>query len=375
MDATGIRFRGIIAVANDAMVDQTASVSILCITMRFTVKLMASKKITIQDIAAHANVSKSTVSRVLNNTTPVNEAKKRAVLEAVKLLNFQPNSLASGLAGGQSMTIGVQTQKIGSPFYDSISHGVFKALGESRYSPILVDGQWEPEVEKAGIETLLRRQVDGLIIAGGQLPKGDLLDLVQEKPVLIVGREIEGMDDICMFVDNFDASYRATKYLIELGHQEILHITGISRHQDAIRRLNGYRSALEEAGIEFDPELVFEGEFDGPSGERAISSLMDKGKKFTAVFAANDMMAFGARLALHHRGIMVPEEVSLIGFDDQTEAAFVTPPLTTVRQPAFEMGVSVGKAMLNILKGLAYSLPTLPCEIQIRESTDKVRTS
>ncbi len=332
---------------------------------------MDSKKITIQDIAAHANVSKSTVSRVLNKTTPVNEAKRKAVLEAVELLNFQPNLLASGLAGGQSMTIGVQTQKIGSPFYDSITHGIIQSLSESRYSPIFVDGRWEPETERAGIQTLLRRQVDGLIIAGGQLPKQQLEKVMEQRPVLIVGREIEGLEKNCMFIDNFDAAYRATKYLIELGHRNIVHIAGIRLQQDASRRVKGYQSALEDAGIKFDPELVFDGNFDGDSGVMAIETMIQKGKRFTAVFAANDMMAFGARLALHRRSIRVPEDVSLVGFDDQVEAAFMTPPLTTVRQPALEMGICVGEAMLNILQHKEYSLPSLPCEIQIRDSTSK----
>lgn len=336
---------------------------------------MESKKITIQDIAAHANVSKSTVSRVLNDTTPVHEEKKKAVLEAIELLNFQPNSLARGLAGGQSMTIGVQTQKIGSPFYDSITHGIIQSLSESRYSPIFVDGQWEPAIEKAGIETLLRRQVDGLIIAGGQLSTEQLREVMRQKPVLIVGREINGLDKNCMFIDNFDAGYRATKYLIQLGHRRILHIAGIRRQQDAIRRFKGYRFALQEAGIEFDPDLVFEGQFDGESGVAAIDSRLNLGKKFSGVFAANDMMAFGARLALHYRGIRVPEDVSIIGFDDQVESAFMTPPLTTVRQPAFSMGEAVAKAMLNILRNQPYSLPSLPCEIQIRDSTARVNDS
>jgi LacI family transcriptional regulator len=333
---------------------------------------MESKRITIQDIAARANVSKSTVSRVLNNTTPVHEAKKKAVMEAVELLNFQPNSLASGLAGGQSMTIGVQTQKIGSPFYDSITHGIIQSLSSSRYSPMFVDGRWEPELERAGIETLLRRQVDGLIITGGQLPKEQIEIVMNQTPVLIVGREIKGLEEHCLFIDNFDAAYRATKYLIELGHRNILHISGVNRQQDAIRRYKGYQYALEEAGIEFDPELVYEGSFDAPSGVDAVETLLDKGKEFTAIFSANDMMAFGARLALHHRGIAVPKDVSLIGFDDQPEAAFMTPPLTTVRQPAFEMGIAVGEAMLCILKNEPYSLPNLPCEIQIRESTARI---
>ena len=334
--------------------------------------LMDAKPITIQDIATHANVSKSTVSRVINNTTPVNAAKRKAVLDAVELLNFQPNSLASGLAGGQSMTIGVQTQKMGSPFYNSITRGIIQSLSPSRYSPIFVDGRWEPDLQAEGIETLLRRQVDGMIIVGGSLSRQQVETAMGQKPVLIVGREINGLEDHCMFIDNFDAAYRATKYLIELGHRKIVHITGIKDQQDAVERLKGYQFALDEADIEFDAGLVVEGQFDGPSGVSAVEYLLGQGKEFTAIFAANDRMAFGARLALFQHGIDVPGEVSLIGFDDQVEAAFMTPPLTTVRQPALELGISVGEAMLNVLNNEPYSLTTLPCEIQLRESTATV---
>ena len=330
---------------------------------------MESKKLTIQDIADHANVSKSTVSRVLNNTTPVNEEKRKAVLDAISELNFEPNSLASGLASGASMTIGLQTQQIGSPFYDLIAQGILEALAESKYSPILVDGRWDKKFELDGIQTLLRRQVDGLIVTGGNLEVEHLLEFNKRKPMLFAGRDIPSLSSQCTFIDNFAAGFKATNFLLDLGHTRLAHIAGLDQHQDAIRRIDGYKSALEEKGIQFDPSLVYPGNFDAPSGLAAVEHWLETGKEFTAIFASNDMSAFGARLALYRRGIEVPKDVSIIGLDDQPESAFMTPPLTSVRQPAFEMGVMVGKAMLNMLSKQPFDLKTLPVEIIEREST------
>ena len=330
---------------------------------------MEPKKLTIQDIAEHANVSKSTVSRVLNDTTPVHEEKRKAVLDAIEELDFEPNSLASGLASGASMTIGLQTQQIGSPFYDLIAHGVLDALTDSKYSPVLVDGRWDKKFELEGIQTLLRRQVDGLIITGGDLEVEHLMEFNKRKPMLIAGREIPSLISQCVFIDNFDAGYQATKFLIDLGHTRIAHIAGLDKHQDAIRRLDGYKSALEKGGLNFNPKLVYPGNFDAPSGLDAVEHWIESKHAFTAIFAANDMCAFGARLALHRRGIEVPTDVSIIGVDDQPESAFMTPPLTSVRQPAFEMGAMVGKAMLKMLSKKPFELRTLPVEIIEREST------
>ena len=148
-----------------------------------------------------------------------------------------------------------------------------------------------------------------------------------------------------------------------------VHVKGIEDHQDAIRREAGYRRAHEEAGIRVDPELICKGEFDGDSGVAAIDSLLDRGIQFTAVFASNDMMGFGARLALYRRGISVPEQVSIVGFDDQAECAFVTPPLTTVKQPANPMGVAAANAMLKMISEEEYRLPKLVPELIVREST------
>ncbi len=334
---------------------------------------MEPKKVTIQDIAEKANVSKSTVSRVINNSTPVNERKKKAVLSAMKTMNFQPNVFARGLAGGFSMTLGIVTQNIGSPFFDTVTQGIIHSLVGTSYSPIFVDGQWDRETARSGINTLLGRQVDGLIIVGGNMSK-ELMDKIKEKtPCIFVGPELENWDNQCVFIDNFDAAYKATKFLIDAGHRDIAHITGIPDQPDSISRLKGYQQALADNNIRYAEELAYEGNFDAPSGVLAIESLLMRGKSFTAIFAANDMTAYGARLGLHRRGIRVPEDVSIIGFDDQAESAFVTPPLTTVRQPAFEMGHAAGSALVKLLKNEPYDLPVLKAELQVRESVAKIR--
>jgi LacI family transcriptional regulator len=327
-----------------------------------------AKKITIQDIARKANVSKSTVSRVLNDSTPVNAGKRKAVLDAMSKLNFKPNLFAQGLAGGRSMTVGILTQNIGSPFYDRVTQGITSGLSGSRYSPIFVDGQWQGEAEQAAIETLLGRQVDGLVIVGGTMSREVLQGVGQQKPLIIAARDVPGLEHHCIYVDNRQAAYDATKFLIDAGHKDIAHITGIKTHQDAVRRHKGYLQALNDAGIEPNDQLVVEGNFSGQSGVLAAETLLMRGSAFTAIFAGNDESAFGARLALYRRGIRVPDDVSILGFDDQPNSSFMTPPLTTIRQPAFEIGQAAAEAVLNILDGKPFVLPQLNTELVVRES-------
>jgi LacI family transcriptional regulator len=326
------------------------------------------KKVTIQDIARKANVSKSTVSRVLNKTTPVEERKAAAVEAAMKQLNFRPNAFARGLAGGQSMTIGVVTQNIGSPFYDAVTQGVISALSATEYSPIFVDGQWNKEIEATSIRTLLNRQVDGLILIGGNLPANELKKLVESKPLVLVAQRLEGFEKNCLSVDNVEAGLKATQFLLDLGHREIAHIAGIPEHEDAIQRLDGYRTALQNAGITPNPKLLVDGNFSSQSGVLAVESLLARGVSFSAIFAANDEMACGARLALYRRGIRVPEDVSLIGFDNQPASAFMTPPLTTVAQPSRDMGSAAAQIILQQIAGEEFQAPNFPVEIVVRES-------
>lgn len=334
---------------------------------------MQDSATTIQDIAKRANVSKSTVSRVMNNSSIVNEEKRTAVLTAMQALNYQPSPVARGLAGGKSMTIGILTQLMGSPFYGMVSEGIVNELKGTGYSPIFVDGLWQAEAEEAVIRTLLGRKVDGLILVGGNVSEAWLNRLRERVPTLVVGRNLPGWENRSVFIDNFAGGYDATKFLIDAGHRSIAHVMGVKSHPDALDRRDGYRKALEEAGIEYNPDLVVEGTFVAQSGVVAVESLLMKGLHFSAIFAANDMMAFGVRLALSRRGIRVPDDVSIIGFDDQKESAFMTPPLTTVRQPAAEMGEAVANAMVKLLGGEAYEMPRLAAELKIRESVSRIR--
>ncbi len=335
--------------------------------------MQPTKKITIQDIAESARVSKSTVSRVLNDSALVNESKRKAVLAAIRRLNYQPNAFARSLAGGRSMTIGVVTQNIGSPFYDSVTQGIIARLSGSNYSPIFVDGQWDQKIETAGIRTLLDRNVDGLILVGGFTDVPTFDQLSSTTPTVVVARELVGRAEHCIYLDNVQAGYDATKFLIDAGHRKIAHITGIKDHQDAARRYAGYKQALADANIEFDPDLVVEGNFVSQSGVLGVETLLLRGLSCTAIFAANDEMAFGARLALYRRGIRVPEDVSIFGFDNQPHSAYMTPPLTTIAQPAALMGESAAEMLLGILQGNPTEQTALKAELVIRESVAHIR--
>ena len=325
-------------------------------------------RVTIQDIARQAGVSKATVSRVLNGTTPVHEDKREAVREAIDRLGFRPNAVARSLAKGRSLTIGVLTQKIGAPFYDAIAQGVILGLGETGYSPIFVDGQWRTDLEVQAIQALVGRRVDGLVLIGGGIPGAQLTELSGDLPTVVVGRNLTDEQHDCIFTDNVEGGYLATQHLIEYGHRDIAIIRGIAEHADAVDRFDGYRRALAEENIELNPALVIDGDFSAESGVAAIDALLAREQEFTAVFAANDTTAFGARLALHRAGLRVPEDVSLVGFDDQAEAAFMVPPLTTIRQPAREMGAEASRALLSLIDGESFESRSLRGELQVRES-------
>jgi len=331
------------------------------------------KRITIQDIATKANVSKSTVSRVLNDTTPVAPDKETAVLAAMAELNYQPNIFARGLAGGQSLTIGALTQNIGSAFYDAIMSGIISGLKGSSYSPIFADGRWHAEEEQKSLQTLLERRVDGIIIVGGTLTGAELVKLNEQVPVVIAAREIPELQERCLFADNFQAAYDVTRYLIEAGHRHIAHIKGMATHQDTNRRFDGYVQAHHDAGVEINQDLVVEGNFRRQSGLLAVETLLTRGQPFTAIFSANDQMASGARLALFRHGIRVPEDISLVGFDNQPDSAYMTPPLTTVRQPAAELGEAAANYMLHLIKKKPFTPPTFSTKLVIRESVARFR--
>lgn len=331
-----------------------------------------NEKVTILEIAEKANVSPSTVSRVLRGMAGVKDHKREAVLQAMNELDYRPNIFAQSLASGQSMTLGVLTQNFGSPFYDGILQGILQGLDGSDYSPIFADGRWQTAVEAQSLKMLLDRRVDGLILIGGQIPEETLQGLVGKTPFVVVARELATLPDNCLCVDNFAAAYEATRYLINLGHRHIAHITATMPYEatvhDIQHRYNGYVQALQEAGIGLDVRLVVQGNLLQQSGVLAIETLLMRGAPFSAIFAANDQMAFGARLGLYRRGIRVPDDVSLVGFDDEASAAYFIPPLTTMRQPARELGQMAAQAILDMINKKPANLPVLTADLIIRET-------
>lgn len=337
-----------------------------------SISLPPSGVVTLEQVAQAAGVSPSTVSRILNGTATVSDAKKAAVEAAIRKLKYRPNPVARGLAGGRTLTIGVLTQTISSPFYGEALHGIEDNLEPAGYAPIFVSGHWEEARERKAIETLLSRRVDGLIVLAGRLANRHLLAYAKAVPLVVVGRRVEGPGVLSLEFDNRAGALLATQHLIECGHTRIAFIAGDTAHQDAIDREAGYRDALTAARIEFDPALVMPGDFTEGGGLLAVNRLLESRLPFTAIFAANDQTAIGASLGLYRKNVRIPDDVSLVGFDDLAPAKYAIPPLTTIRQPVYEMGCQAALAMLNLLRGTTPSVTLPQPQLIPRESTRRV---
>jgi LacI family transcriptional regulator len=308
-------------------------------------------RVTLEDVAAAAGVSSSTVSRILNGTAVVSGDKSAAVQAAITRLGFVPNPVARGLAGGRTFSVGVLTQSLDSPFYGVALRGIEDEFGRVGYSPLFVSGHWNAAEEARCIEVLRSRRVDGLIVLTGRLSDAALRQEAQSLPVVVTGRSLAAPQLHALNFDNFEGARLATHHLLMLGHRRIAFIAGDPLHPDATDRLRGYRAALEAAGVAFEPALVMPGQYHEESGRQAVERLLHGGQPFTAIFAANDQMAFGAMLALYRRGRRVPQDVSLVGFDDLAGATYSLPPLTTVQQPVYELGRLAAASMLQLLAG------------------------
>jgi LacI family transcriptional regulator len=320
-------------------------------------------------VAAAAGVSASTVSRILNLSAGVSPKKKAAVDAVIARLGFVPNPVARGLAGGRTLSIGVVTQAIDSPFYGGSLRGIEDELDRAGYSALFVSGHWNAAVESRCIDVLRGRRVDGIIVLTGRLSDAALRHCAKALPVVVTGRTLKAPGLCALNFDHLEGARLATQHLIALGHRHIAFIAGDPGHPDAIDRQRGYRAALEAAGIGYDPELAVPGLFTEESGLTAVGRLLDNRQRFTAVFAANDQMAFGACLGLHRRALRVPQDVSVIGFDDLSIARYAVPPLTTVHHPAYELGQRAAAAMLQLLRGEQPAVEVPAPRVIVRESS------
>ncbi len=331
-----------------------------------------SGPVTIGRVAQAAGVSASTVSRVLNGTAVVSELKKQAIDEAIAKLGFVPNPIARGLAGGRTLSIGVVTQALDSPFYGAAMRGIEDELLPAGYNALFVSGHWDAAAESRCIGVLQSRRVDGIVVLTGRLTDQALKAYAKNQPLVVTGRTLKAPGLFTLNFDNFEGGRMATQHLIQLGHRRIAFITGDSGHPDATERLRGYRAALEAAGIAYAPALVVPGEYHELSGLLAVDRLLETSQRFTAIFAANDQMAVGAALGLQRRSLRVPEDVSIVGFDDLPTSQYAIPPLTSVQQPAYELGRLAASAMMQMLANVKPTAEVPVPRLVARESSRRL---
>lgn len=296
-------------------------------------------KITIKDVAREAGVSHATVSRVLNNNEHVRPEKRQRVMDAMTRLGYVVNQQARSLAGGRSQVIGLLVHDLSSPYIGEVLQGIDEALADAQYELMLYTTHRRKTKESIFVNTLTLGMTDGLLLLLPLNPGAYLQTLHYNRfPYVVIDHQ--GSDDFSPTVTgtNYRGAYDAMAYLIELGHRRIGFIAGIPDLSSAIVRLRAYQEALVAHGILFDPELVVAGEFHQKEGYHAASTLLDLATPPTAIFAANDQSAFGAIEAIRNRGLRVPDDISVMGFDDLPQSAYMFPALTTVRQPLRDMG-------------------------------------
>ncbi len=307
---------------------------------------------TIKDVSRLANVSISTVSRVINKSSKVSPDKVEAVMKAMEDLNFQPNSFAQALVNKKSNCIGVLVGDLcGGPFFAQMMRGIENVILPANKFVIVMSGKHEHDREKNSIEALLLRRCDALVVHSKALSDQELIEIARsDVPIVFVNRLVPTLEDRCVWVDISSGMETAVNHLIKQGHKRIAYIASDEvNNQDAKDRMDGYRRALSNAGIEYDEDLVSLAFPDENGGHNAIESLLMRDVGFTAFVAYNDAMAVGAVSALAENNISVPEEVSAIGFDNNLITNFIKPKLTTVRYPIEEVGETAAKLALNVL--------------------------
>jgi DNA-binding LacI/PurR family transcriptional regulator len=335
-----------------------------------------ARRPTSADVATEAGVSRTTVSFVLNGRQDVKipAETRRRVLDAAERLGYHPHAPARQLAGGRSHVIALvlrQTpEQIAS---DAVLAETLRGLAAAaRADGFRVMVEPLPRDDQHGpYQALLRAQhADGLVISGPRTDDPELRALVRDRFPVVLQGTLPDVEVASVDVDNTAGARGAVEHLIALGHRRIACITNAPLvYTAAQERLAGYRAALAAAGIEADDRLVATGEFDAPSGHAAMRDLLDRAS-FDAVFVASDVVALGAIGGLREAGRRVPEDVSVVGFDDIPLAAYFDPPLTTVRLPAFELGQAAGRALLERIADPAMTGRTLlPTELIVRAST------
>jgi LacI family transcriptional regulator len=326
---------------------------------------------TIIDVARESGVSYSTVSRTLNGYEFVKPSTREKILRAAKKLGYVPNQQARSLAGGRSNLIGVLVPALNNDYISEILRGIDEELAKSNYNLILYTAHRHQGKESTYVATIMNGGADGLLLVA-PLISAPYLDALRQRdfPYVLIDQSAKAEKGLIVKGTNRQGAYEATQYLIELGHRRIGFISGLTGLNSATERLEGYSAALSDHGIPLCDALIANGDFRERGGYAAAQKLLALGEYPTAIFASNDLSAFGTIEAIRQHGLRIPEDISVVGFDDIPQASLVYPKLTTVRQPLTQIGREAVTMLLEYIADptQATRQVTLETQLIIRDS-------
>jgi LacI family transcriptional regulator len=334
--------------------------------------------VTIKDVARESGVSYATVSRVLTGFEFVKETTRQRVMEAAEHLGYVANLHARSLVGGHSQIVGLLVPNLDNGYVGTITQGIDKELARANYDLMLYTSHRHPGKESFYVDAIANGLTDGLLLIAPLVPTAYLEALRQQDfPYVLIDQADNTENSSVVESANWQGAYDATRYLIHLGHTRIAFIKGSSVVRSAADRLQGYKTALADHGIAIQEELIIEGDFQQQTGYESAKRLLQRLQPLpTAIFASNDLAAFGAMDAARECGLRIPQDISIMGFDDVPQASFVYPKLTTIRQPLEQMGQIAVKLLLERIKDR--SLPTqhiaLPTQLIVRDSCGPYQT-
>jgi len=328
-------------------------------------------QVSIKDIAHAAHVSHPTVSRALRYSPLVNHETAERIREIAGRMGYWPNAIARGLVTKKTGTIGVVVTTIADPFVGEVVSGIEDLANDHGYSVFLANSNADPAREIKVVQSFQERRVDGILVAASRVGALYLPLLSQLRvPIVLINNQHPGEFVHSVVIDNVSASILAVQHLVQLGHRRIAYIGDQFGFQSDTERFDGYRQALALSDYPFRPELVTHGDGKPEGGSQAMEKLLALPQPPTAVFCYNDMSALGALSQIRAHALRVPENISLVGFDDLVIASYTDPPLTTVRQPKKSMGRMAMEILLKLLSGAAHETSVkMRGDLIIREST------
>lgn len=332
------------------------------------------KRVTIGDIARQAGVSKSTVSHVINQTRFVSEETTQRVLKAIDELDYRPSKVARGLASERTGTVGLLISDVGNPFYHKVIRGVEDVALQNDYSVFLFNASYDLDRSLKYIRSMIDRQVDGVMFMSSRLTTDLLGELTRHGiPAVILDWEEAQIDGVATIAFDFESGiYEAVEHLVGLGHRWFAHVSGPPDLWTARVRQRLFLDALDEQGIDPESVLVVKGNLRIDGGREALPEIVEAPNRPTAVFTANDLTALGLVWEARKRGVRIPEDLSVVGLDDIELAGQISPPLTTIKLPRYQMGAVAMRALLALIRekaGSEVARHIMSTRLVVREST------